>query len=275
MFSWVLKQVKRNKSKLYFGIGILCFLIPVVLQIINNREQEQLIASYEKLFESYDEEEMEQCLARAVQYNMTRTGDYETQLNLAGTGMMGSIEIPTIKVQLPIYHGTADDVLARGVGHIKETSLPIGGEGCHAVLTGHCGLPNAELFTRLDELEKGDCFYINVCGKVLGYEVIRVLVVEPDNISVMEPENEKDLISLVTCTPYGINSHRLVVTGERMQDVVAKAEMSEEPERGVDEKVCYLAVISLVLFICLVCRSVSRKYRDYRENRRENRSRLQ
>lgn len=246
-------------SKIYFIIGILCFLIPLSLQIADGRQQESLIATYDKMIEEQGIEEQETCYANAVAYNQMPDSDYESQLNLAGTGMMGNLEIPKIKLKLPIYHGTSDDVLANGIGHMKETSLPVGGTDCHAVLTGHCGLPNAELFTRLDELEQGDRFYVRVCGKVLGYEVCRVLVVEPDDASIIEAEAGKDLISLVTCTPYGVNTHRLVVTGERIDDVEVEKMMLEESERGVDEKIYYFIIICAFLFLCIVYRSVNRK----------------
>ncbi len=253
------EQKKQSMSRIYFIVGILCFLIPVSLQILDDRQQEGLISTYEKVIAEQGTEEQEQCYENALSYNQTQGSDYENQLNLAGTGMMGNLEIPKINLKLPIYHGTSDDVLANGIGHMKETSLPVGGNDCHAVLTGHCGLPNAELFTRLDELVQGDRFYVRVCGNVLGYEVIRVLIVDPEDASAIEAEAGKDLISLVTCTPYGINTHRLIVTGERMEDGDVEKFMLEESEGGVDEKIYYLVGISAVLLLCIVCRSISRK----------------
>ena len=131
---------------------------------------------------------------------------------------MGYIEIPTIKLSLPIYHGTEDSVLQIAVGHLDWTSLPAGGESTHCVLSGHRGLPSAKLFTNLDQLVEGDTFVIRVLDEVLTYEVDRILIVEPDDVSALQIEPGKDLCTLVTCTPYGINSHRLLVRGHRVEN---------------------------------------------------------
>ena len=133
-----------------------------------------------------------------------------------GTGVMGSIEIPKIGVDLPIYHGTDDDVLSNGIGHLEGTSLPVGGASTHCVLTGHRGLPNSKLFTRLDEIEENDLFYLNIFGETLAYKVNQIEVIEPDEVDKLNIQEGKDLVSLITCTPYGLNTHRLVVTGERV-----------------------------------------------------------
>ena len=134
-------------------------------------------------------------------------------------GMMGVLEIPCIEVELPIYHGIAEDVLQKGVGHISQTAFPVGGEGNHTVLSTHRGLPDARLFTDLDELEPGDAFYIRVLGNNLAYEVDQVEVVDPGDVSLLKPEEGKDYVTLLTCTPYGINSHRLLVRGSRVNYV--------------------------------------------------------
>ena len=133
--------------------------------------------------------------------------------------MMGVLEIPCIEVELPIYHGIAEDVLQKGVGHISQTAFPVGGEGNHTVLSTHRGLPDARLFTDLDELEPGDAFYIRVLGNNLAYEVDQVEVVDPGDVSLLKPEEGKDYVTLLTCTPYGINSHRLLVRGSRVNYV--------------------------------------------------------
>ncbi len=138
-------------------------------------------------------------------------------LNPDGDGLMGYLEIPSIKVYLPVYHGTSDGVLQAGIGHLGNTSLPVGGENTHAVLSGHTGLPNARLLTDLDKLQEKDQFYLHVLDEVLAYEVDQIKVVEPDNISDIFIEDGKDYVTLVTCTPYGINSHRLLVRGTRFR----------------------------------------------------------
>lgn len=140
--------------------------------------------------------------------------EYQSLLN-TGEGVMGTVRIPKISVNLPIYHGTSEDALARGVGHLYGTSLPAGGKNTHTVLTGHRGLVNAELFTRLDELRKGDYIYLEVMGETFGYKVDRISVIEPSDVSKLKVEPGKDRITLMTCTPYGVNTHRLLVSGLR------------------------------------------------------------
>lgn len=140
--------------------------------------------------------------------------EYQSLLD-TGEGVMGSVRIPKISVNLPIYHGTSEDALRRGVGHLYGTSLPAGGKNSHTVLTGHRGLVNAELFTRLDELRKGDYIYVDVMGETLGYKVDRISVIKPDEVSKLKVEPGKDRITLMTCTPYGVNTHRLLVSGLR------------------------------------------------------------
>ena len=135
---------------------------------------------------------------------------------MSKTGVMGVIVIPKISVKLPIYHGTEEDVLAVGAGHMEGSALPVGGENTRCVITGHRGLPNSKLFTRLDELKKEDLFFLDVCGRTLAYEVSKIEVIEPEITEVLEPEKGEDLVSLITCTPYGLNTHRLVVTGKRV-----------------------------------------------------------
>ena len=141
---------------------------------------------------------------------------YQKQLNLSGTGMMGTISIPKINVNLPIYHGVEEEVLVNGVGHLPESSLPVGGENTHCLLTGHRGLPNTKLFTRLDEMETGDLFFVTVCGEKLAYQVSEIEIIHPEDVEGLGIQAEKDLVSLITCTPYGLNTKRLVVTGERI-----------------------------------------------------------
>lgn len=142
--------------------------------------------------------------------------DYNSLLKVDATGVMGRIKIPSIDVDLPIYHGTSDATLLKGVGHLEGTSLPIGGEGTHAVLTGHRGLANATMFTNLDKVKVGDTFTIEVLDQVLTYQVIETKVVDPEDTASLLPQEGKDLVTLVTCTPLGINSQRILVTGERI-----------------------------------------------------------
>ena len=156
-------------------------------------------------------------------------GEYSSLLNMTDTGIMGYIEIPVIDVSLPIYHGTGADVLEQGIGHLEGTSLPVGGESSHCVLTGHTGLSSARMFTDLTELEKGDIFLLHVMGEQLAYEVDQIKVVEATDLDDLYIEKGKDLCTLVTCTPYGINSHRLLVRGERTDYEEASKEAEAAP----------------------------------------------
>lgn len=142
--------------------------------------------------------------------------DYESILSVGGTGLMGRITIPVIKVDLPIYHGTSDEILLQGVGHLQGTSLPVGGTGTHAVLTGHRGLANAEMFTHLDKVKTGDTFILEILGEALTYRVVDIKIVEPEEKEALRALPGRDLVTLVTCTPLGINSQRILVTGERL-----------------------------------------------------------
>ncbi len=144
---------------------------------------------------------------------------YESLLNVSGKGIMGYVEIPGINVSLPIYHGSDKEVLQAAVGHIEGSSLPVGGDGTHCVISGHRGLPSSKLFTDLDQLTKGDIFILRVLGEALVYEVDQIRIVEPDDTSLLGIEEGQDLCTLMTCTPYGINSHRLLVRGHRIEDL--------------------------------------------------------
>ena len=144
--------------------------------------------------------------------------EYQSLLNMDGTGIMGYIEIPNIKLSLPIYHGTEESVLQIAVGHLDWSALPVGGEGTHCVLSGHRGLPSAKLFTNLDQLREGDTFTLRALDEVLCYEVDQIRVVEPQDTDALLPEPGQDLCTLVTCTPYGVNTHRLLVRGHRIEN---------------------------------------------------------
>lgn len=177
---------------------------------------------------------------------------YENILNLSDNGIMGSIEIPKIGVDLPIYHGTSDDVLSNGVGHLQNSSFPVGGENTRTVLTGHRGLPNAKLFTRLDELKKDDLFYIRVGNKTLAYQIYKIEIVKKEEASdVLGIEEGKDLATLLTCTPYGINTQRLILTGKRVPYSEKKKE-AIEPKMMSWRELLFTALPFVIVFILLV-----------------------
>lgn len=211
--------------------GLSLLLYPSVSDYWNSLHASQAVATYAEDVKSIDKTQYDELLAAAHSYNEslhTRTNDfyltdeqqaaYDTLLNIGQTGIMGYIEIPVIKLSLPIYHGTSDSVLQIAVGHLDWTSLPVGGTGTHCVLSGHRGLPSAKLFTNLDQMKTGDTFVIRVLDEVLTYEVNQILIVEPNDTSALTVEAGKDLCTLVTCTPYGINSHRLLVRGHRVEN---------------------------------------------------------
>lgn len=229
-----MKKLKKRWGRiLVFAIGFCICLYPLVGSLIQRVGQQSLLSTYEKEEEKIDTETMESELEKAREYNSTLyqtqgvyVGDeaasilsdesYESLLNLTDSGIMGRIEIPKINIDLPIYHGTEDDVLSKGIGHFKPSSLPVGGKSTRSVLTGHRGLPSSKLFTRLDEMEEGDYFFIEVCNETLAYKVNEIIEIKPEELSQLQIEPDKDLVTLVTCTPYGINTHRLLVTGERV-----------------------------------------------------------
>lgn len=229
-----MKKLKKRWGRLLvFAIGFYICLYPLVGSLIQRVEQQSLLSTYEKEEEKIDTETMESELEKAREYNSmlyqtqgVYVGDeaasilsdesYESLLNLTDSGIMGRIEIPKINVDLPIYHGTEDDVLSKGIGHFKPSSLPVGGKSTRSVLTGHRGLPSSKLFTRLDEMEEGDYFFIEVCNETLAYRVNEIIEIKPEELSELQIEPDEDLVTLVTCTPYGINTHRLLVTGERV-----------------------------------------------------------
>ncbi len=215
-----------------FLIGVSLLLYPTVSEFWNARHQSRAIASYQEQVENLGSDRYQELWDAAVAYNSAQQqrenmflptdeqkAEYESLLNVGGTGIMGYIEIPSIDVKLPIYHGTDHAVLQVAVGHLEWSSLPVGGAGTHSVLSGHRGLPSATLLTHLDKMVEGDIFHVRVLDEVLTYQVDQILIVEPDNVQPLMPEPGKDYCTLVTCTPYGINSHRLLVRGQRIDYV--------------------------------------------------------
>ena len=211
--------------------GVSFLLYPSLSDYWNSFHATQVVSNYAQEVQTMDRSRYEALWKDAVAYNqslLTRSTEYVTTdkqkqqydrlLNIDGTGIMGYLEIPTIEISLPIYHGTEESVLQVGVGHIEWSSLPTGGAGTHCVLSGHRGLPSARLFSNLDQLVAGDTFVIRVLDEVLTYEVDQIRIVEPTDVSALTIEDGRDLCTLVTCTPYGINSHRLLVRGHRVEN---------------------------------------------------------
>lgn len=203
--------------------GLAVCLYPMAANLLAERTHATAITGYRAAVSQLDDVAMRREQDAADRYNRAfAAGEvpadniYEATLDLGADGVMGYVTVPRIGLRLPIYHGTGETALAKGAGHLRRSSLPVGGTDTHAILTGHRGLPSAELFTRLDELAPGDRFTVTVLHRTLTYRVIRTRVVLPREASVLGIEHGRDLVTLVTCTPYGINTHRLLVTGERV-----------------------------------------------------------
>ncbi len=214
---------------LFTGLSLL--LYPTASDYWNSFHQTQAIAGYAEAVSDLDDTAYEQCLAEAWAYNAELPGDkyryqpseeeherYESLLNVSGNGIMGYVEVPVIGVSLPIYHGVEDTILQIAIGHIEGSSLPVGGSGTHCVISGHRGLPSARLFSDLDKVQEGDLFLLHVLDETLTYEVDQIRIVEPQETELLEIEAGQDLCTLVTCTPYGINSHRILVRGHRVEN---------------------------------------------------------
>ena len=214
---------------LVFFVGLGVMLYPTISDYVNSKVQSKAIVDYEATLSQMTEKDYTEIFQKADEYNAAlrsmdypfmyydRLDGYMDMLRVDSSGIMGYVGIDKIKVELPIYHGTSDTVLNSAAGHLEGSSLPVGGESTHCVISAHRGLPSAKLFTNLDKLEPGDTFTVTVLDRVLTYEVFQVLIVEPSEVSALYVMDGEDLCTLVTCTPYGINTHRLLVQGRRIE----------------------------------------------------------
>ena len=227
--------MKKHLSTIFlfliFFLGLSLLLYPTFSDWWNSMHQSRAISTYSEAVATMDNEKYDEIWSAAWEYNRSlidRPNDYllseeqkvqyEALLDIGQNGIMGYIEIPKIDVTLPVYHGTEESVLQVAIGHLEWTSLPVGGESSHCVVSGHRGLPSAKLFTDLDKMEVGDTFLLRVLDEVLTYEVDQILIVEPQETKALMIEEGKDLCTLVTCTPYGINTHRMLVRGHRVEN---------------------------------------------------------
>ncbi len=273
---------KKRKSTtilliVVFLAGLSLLLYPTVSNYINSKNQTKVINSYIEAVSAIDEVEYQKLYDDAVSYNAEKRGyngspvltedeldEYNSLLDLTGTGVMGYIDIPTIGVTLPIYHGTDDTVLQVGVGHLEWTSLPVGGLGTHCVLSGHRGLPSSKLFTELDDVSEGDVFTLRVLNEVLTYEVDQILIIDPDVTDPLQIVEGKDYCTLVTCTPYGINTHRLLVRGHRIETVEEREAVRISADCiQVEELITasVMAVPILLIFLIVIFMDSSRRKR--------------
>ncbi len=247
-----------------FFIGFCVLLYPAVSQYWNSKVQSRVVVDYTNEVDEMDPEMHDKLLSQAVHYNeqlaeldaplfsYNEIEGYDTSLDPSGNGVMGVISIDKLRVELPIRHTTSDDVLSNSCGHLEGTSLPVGGRSTHCVLSAHRGLPSAELFTHLDKMEVGDTFTITTLGDVLTYEVESIVVVLPNDSSQLAIEYGADRCTLLTCTPYGINTHRLLVKGVRI-DTVDKKKMNITAEAYIVDRLIVSAAVALpILFVLIV-----------------------
>lgn len=269
-------------------VGVIGFILAVAITVyplISNHYAEKnkslVLTEYAKTVDAIDDSGIEEMLAAAQEYNaslapgtismdaafsqeaiLAAAEDYYDILNVNTEGIMGYIEIPKIAVYLPIYHGTDNDTLDQGIGHLIGSSLPVGGEGTHAVLTGHSGLAREKMFSDLDQLTPGDCFYIHVLDMTLAYEVDQIKIVLPENTDYLGIERGEDYCTLVTCTPYAVNTHRLLVRGHRIEYEPVADEETDEPQEESEKtastwtkeyvKGIVIGLVAVVLILCIV-----------------------
>lgn len=260
---------KRISTRFLYIVGVLLCAFPLLSSIYTGVEQNNMLSTYKSEVTATDTQTIEEQVELAHEYNEalfqisnSSVGDmstdilsdesYNSILDITGKGIIGTIEIPKIDVNLPIYHGTDDDVLSNGIGHIQTSSFPVGGINTRTVVSGHRGLPNAKLFTRLDELVKNDLFYFKVGGETLAYKIYKIEVVKKDEApDVIGIEEGKDLATMITCTPYGINTHRLIITGKRVP-YNPKKKKAIKPEVMSLREIAFTALPFVIVFILLV-----------------------
>ena len=262
------RLMKSRKSTIIllvcFFIGLSVLLYPSISSYWNSKTQSEAIVDYESMLSQYKPEDYTAIFQEAEDYNKqlsqlsdpmvehNRLPDYNSILSIGGTGMMGYITIPKISQELPVYHGTSDGVLSVAVGHLQGTSLPVGGESTHCVVSAHRGLPTAVLFTHLDRMEIGDTFYFKILDRTLTYEVDQIRIVEPNDTSLLQIKDGKDYCTLLTCTPYGINTQRLLVRGHQV-DASQERNIYVSNEAYRIEPLVLMPIVALpIIFILLI-----------------------
>ncbi len=261
------KRIKRILSTvipvIVLFVGLSVMLYPIISEWWNSKVQTRAVANYDMAVSQMDKSETEEILAMAHDYNRRlnslthpytdydEVSGYNETLDISGTGIMGYITIPAINSELVIYHSTTDEVLNVAAGHLQGTSLPVGGKGTHSVISAHRGLPSAKLFSELDKLVIGDTFTITILDEILTYEVKKIYIVEPHEIDKLLTVKDKDYVTLMTCTPYGINTHRLLIRAERI-DTVYKVNVNVTADAATVDSMLVVPFIALPLFIALI-----------------------
>lgn len=248
----------------FVSLGIIAY--PFFSDYWNSFHQTRAAAVYTEAVNNTDKEKNRMLKQEAVEYNQSLLENmdrfrmsegeyeaYEAMLDVSGNGVMSFLEIPSIDVALPVYHGTDEAVLQVAAGHLAGSSLPVGGAGTHAVISGHCGLPSATLFSNLDQLKEGDLFWLTTLDETLYYEVDQILVVKPEQTSELAIDPKQDYVTLVTCTPYGVNSHRLLVRGRRCDapDQESEAEKARSYDTALVLKIAAGVLAAMVLAVML------------------------
>ena len=252
-----------------FLVGLGLLLYPTVSNWWNSRRQSQAIVEYTEQTSAMDEAHVAELLEAARQYNAglaadegrftptpADTTEYENLLDVSDTGIMGYLEIPKLDVSTPIYHGTDESVLQSGAGHLEGSSLPVGGKGTHAVLSGHRGLPSSKLFTDLDDMEQGDVFMIHVLDRTLTYQVDQIVTVDPYDMDDLAIDPDQDYCTLVTCTPYGINTQRLLVRGHRIPNRTA-AQADAAPQAEATSPIRIAVIVAIVVAVAAIATVVT------------------
>ena len=259
-------------------VALSVLLYPTVSNYLYEKNSSRVVNNYDETMVKMEETERQKLLEEAREYNaglvgsggvsgdtfhtqVETTPEYDELLNMDSSGMMGYITIPKIEVELPIYHGTSEAVLQAGVGHFPASSLPVGGESSHAVLTGHRGLPSKLLFTDLDEMEVRDIFYIKVLGETFAYQVDQILTVLPSETDALQSEEGKDDVTLVTCTPYAVNTHRLLVRGHRIPYEEAVQQVPDEVSRQIPLAIRALAGAVIFLLVVFIIYQIRKRLR--------------
>lgn len=255
------KHMSTIIAVLIFIAGLSLLLYPTVSNYFNSLHQSKVVANYSDKIKKMDKKEKQAEINRAKAYNKNlvlndarftpteeQLAEYKSILNADGLGMMGYIVIPKIHLKLSISHTVDASVMQVGVGHLEGSSLPVGGKSTHCVLSSHRGLPSAKLFTELDLLKEGDIFYLHVYDQVLAYEVVKIATIEPDDYSLFEIEEGKDLCTLFTCTPYGINTQRLVVRGQRVDNTIDASKLHSD---AIKINKYVVAICIAVLILCI------------------------
>ncbi|MCI8611375.1 MAG: class C sortase [Clostridiales bacterium] len=267
--------------------GAALFLYPVFSSYLAELHQANVVTEYDTAVRQTQDEKLLEEWKKAKEYNESLVGEPVHDPFLEGSGKalpqnylevlqffdtMGTLEIPKISVNLPIYHGTDPEILEKGVGHLRQTALPIGGEGTHSVLTGHTGLPNAKMFDRLTSLEIGDKFYVHILGQTLAYSVDAIHVVKPEEVELLDPVLGEDHVTLLTCTPYGVNTHRLLVRGIRIPYNEEERTALQEDQAGMSLRQKLILQVSIVvaaIAIVFIIMLIS-QYRTKRKKDRES-----